>query len=309
MNPIDPTQFLALGEAGMSDALVICNSAEPELVEAARTGESGRHPAYGVEMSSALNALNRFVLAYFEGTGNLTGGPPLKKLSLSEFWGSLRQTVMIATAKTAVDEADVLRWLEPEAIRPSPFTGGALSPDLSAEALAKIPEALNLVDAQFFRELAFEAKSLAARTENIYATLLAMAALEGAHAAYFHSIRRLRFPDLSEELGEDMLREMGLARMLQVTCAMFMKPDERPTEEELAACLSGNSARNNVMHSLRAKGGKAYKARLANAGDFARHPWSILAVYKKFVDALDRLPMDTVERRLDDGPAKDMGVG
>jgi hypothetical protein len=88
-------------------------------------------------------------------------------------------------------------------------------------------------------------------------------------------------------LIEDLLREQGFYSLLQLSAALI--PEAlRPTDDELAQCLSAITKRNSIMHAKQKKG--RYTLRTYSDDELYQGVSALLKLFKVFVDAVDRSP-------------------
>src|SRR5207247_971921 len=137
-------------------------------------------------------------------------------------------------------------------------------------------------------EVAFRAKSLMVQGDFTGALLMAVVALEGAHAAFLGTALMNQLGplgDSAQRVVDDLLREQGMYTLCQLTPFLFMSPAERPAPDALTRSLEGITMRNAIMHSLRKKG--KYKARLYNSAQMSDAFSAVLKVYEAYVSALE----------------------
>jgi hypothetical protein len=293
-------------EALWTDALTIVE--EPRVqesdLEALRKSEESPEPSptnLTGNAFQAIKALNQLIIAYSTATKDLWGGRPLRTLSDIEFFERLRWEITILCPKAHVlREADILQLfnLRPdrEFISLGQLTGDL--DDLSEEELAGIGGMLIRQQEFVFYEFAFQAKSKMVERDFVGAVLMAVVALEAAHAAFVRHalsqrLERLKKARTAEaKLVNNFLREQGLYTLYQMTPFLLMEEGERPSPEVLRACGQGIQMRNDIMHALtNAKG--QYKVRQHVPMKISEAYSAILEVYDCYVRAL--------ESRLDHG--------
>jgi len=134
-------------------------------------------------------------------------------------------------------------------------------------------------------EIAFEAKTKMLAGDYIGALLLAVAAFEGAHAAFVQNELGSRLPAEIKASTEDFLKELGMTLCNQFTPFLLLSEDERPPKELILKAGKGLKYRNEIMHSLRNRGGE-YRIRNRTVGEISEAYSAVLKVYDFYVEAL-----------------------
>ena len=276
-----------------TEALVIVNHPKvlQEEVDKLKTGTTK-----GVNLSRnvfiALSALNEFIGVYSETANTPFGGAPLHMLTNLEFFEHFRlEIAYFAPPQYTVTEKDTLEFFTWRPEKSFVSTGGQLSGDLfdlPRETLEKLPTYLKRFREHAFYELGFKAKSEMVNHDPIVALVLACAALEGAHAAYFRLCLEKPLHSYSngrEELINNLLREQGFYTMIRLTIYVFMPEALRPSEEILQKCLEGIRIRNDIMHAKQSKSG--YKLREHTVSNLHEAYSGIFKVYRCFIEALN----------------------
>lgn len=128
--------------------------------------------------------------------------------------------------------------------------------DLPTDVLAQIHKAIDLHQDFIFYEYSFEAKSKMVAGDYVGALLMAVAALEGVHAAYVHQAFASKLPpDADSSLPDDFLRELGMTLCNQLTPYILMEVDHRPSAVLIGQAERAIKFRNEIMHSLRNRRG------------------------------------------------------
>lgn len=239
-----------------------------------------------------LRLLNEVIFGYARAAGSLWGGQPLRLLDLSTLlmsssfeFGMLRD---VNHDMTKHDIESILRGLPKEELRQLPQLTDSLV-DLDDSVMDQVPGFIAVLRQHAYHEIAYKAQMASVQGDPIVALLLACAALEGAHA---HFVRSSLSPHLIgqknyERLIEDLFREQGFYSLLQLSAALI--PEAlRPTDDELAQCLSAITKRNSIMHAKQKKG--RYTLRTYSDDELYQGVSALLKLFKVFVDAVDRSP-------------------
>lgn len=241
----------------------------------------------------ATKALNQVIIAYSTSTKQLWGGKPLRMLSDTEFFERLRWEITILCPKGYVlQDSDILQLfnLRPDRELISLGTLVGYLDDLGEEDLASIEGSLVRQREFIFYESAFQANSKMVERDFVGALLMAVVALEGAHAAFVRHVLLQQLRPLEEnrirELVGNFLRVEGLHTLCQVTPFLLMEEGERPTPEVLKQCVKGIEMRNDIVHAkTNAKG--RYKARQHAPMKISDAFSAIMKVYDCYVRALE----------------------
>jgi hypothetical protein len=228
--------------SAFSQALIVLRRPRIEAEELKAIQEAVSQPEMHVggltrNAFQALKSLNAFLVAYHSATGQMTGGSHLHKLSDMDFFDNLRwELTILCPENHHFDDEELLQCfdLKPErGIRAGEQSTGQLD-DLPEETFAQFDNAISHYADYLFYELAFEAKSRMFERDFVGALLLAVVALEGAHAAFLRYSLTQKLPtDKANELIENLLRDAGLYNLYQVTPFLLMDDQERPSVEQL----------------------------------------------------------------------------
>jgi len=280
-----------------TEAMVLLErpSLPDEALAAVRSSESFDSIAplgFDLDTFAVLAAVNQAIVGYHSGTGVAVGGCVLRPLSLSTYLDSVRwQITVLCPPDYVLSDEDVIGMFRARPARELVTTGhltGDLD-DLSPQALAQIPRAIRLQADHIFYEFALLAKAAAFDSDYRAALLMAVIALEGAHARLVREELRSHIParkDDTRQLAERLLREQGVWTLLQLTPHLFMRPEERPPEGDLDLCVKAIEVRNAVMHALTDARGRP-KARKFSNQDLSALSAAVLRVYQCFVSALE----------------------
>jgi hypothetical protein len=277
-----------------SDALVIIGSPKisKEGLDRLRNWkpDKGSFPITGTEdMFKAMQALNHFVIAYATTTKNVYGGSPLRLFRPSDYFAHHKWQIAIIAPKgeplTNENIIQMLEWRPNIKISSLGSLWGQLD-DIGAEDLVGIENTMSLQNDFVFFEIAFEAKSKMASDDYIGALLMAVAALEGAHAAFVHHELGARLNQNSDRsLPDEFIRELGLHLCNRLTPYLLMGEAERPSQELIQQCEKGIKIRNEIMHALKNNKGK-YRLRTRTHEEISNAYSGVLRVYNCYVSAL-----------------------
>jgi len=78
---------------------------------------------------------------------------------------------------------------------------------------------------------------------------------------------------------EDLARTLGLHKLVSLTPARFMAPEEMPTEESVEACCAAIHRRNGIIHAKRTRDG-LYRSPLSVDEGLGKHINAALLVYE-----------------------------
>ena len=117
---------------------------------------------------------------------------------------------------------------------------------------------------------------------------MAVAALEGVHAAFVEEVLSSRLPsDAEPSLPDDFLRELGMTLCNRLTPYIFMEPHERPAADLIAKAERALKFRNEVMHSLRNRRG-TYRTRTRTNRELTDAYSATLKVYESYQAAFEQ---------------------
>lgn len=211
----------------------------PEALDAVRnwTPKEGETPAVTADGSTfaAMEALNNFIVAYASGAKQLFGGQPLRLLTTNDLVDLDRWDITIfCEPNEELSDEDCLEAFNIKADRQFISSGritGHLDDLPVEETRISIDEHLSLQESFIHHELAFEAKSKMVSGDYIGALLLAVAALEGAHAAFVQQELGQRLPEAESDLPEEFIRELGMSLCNRLTPYLLMSEQERPNHD------------------------------------------------------------------------------
>lgn len=245
---------------------------------------------FPLDESRQVDALNRCITAYHTASGETMGGRPLSLFTWPGWHPYLRYNPIIACRPGRVlSDDELLKWCLAPQPEPSVIRGEGLSVDLSDlpdDTIDAIPEALEQVCRHAFHESAFAAR-LANGLWNpmpMQALLNAIIALEGAHSVFLHSRLEPRLGAMNGKQWdevEEFARVLGLSKLMSLTPALFMTPDEMPSKEAIRECCKAISKRNEIMHAVRTRAG-LYKSRLSKQDGLGKHIKAALDMYEHY---------------------------
>jgi len=238
---------------------------------------------------AAMEALNHFVAAYATGTKQLFGGKPLRFFRTIDFFDFVCWTIAIfCPPDEDLSDDDCLGAFNIKVDREF-IPSGSLYGDFDDlhvdETRLSIDEHLRLQESFIHYELAFEAKSKMVAGDYIGALLLAVAALEGAHAAFVHQELGRRLPNSESVLPEEFIRELGMSLCNRLTPYLLMGEQERPNSELIMQAGHGLKIRNEIMHSLRNRKGQ-YRLRTRTNKEIIEAYSAVLKLYDSYVSAI-----------------------
>jgi hypothetical protein len=240
---------------------------------------------------NAMEALNHFIVGYATVSNAFTGGAPLRLFRPMDFSDVLRWDITILQRRNEPISDQLVQMmfgLQPDKkFRTAGSIVGDLH-DLPGETLSGIGRAIELHRDFVFYESAFEARAKMFAGDAVGALLMAVSALEGAHAAYVHGILASRLPDGDESpLPAEFLRVLGMNLCNQLTPYIFMEADQRPNPDLIAQAEKALRYRNEIMHALRNKSG-TYRWRTRSAKDLSDAYASAVALYEFYRSAFER---------------------
>lgn len=276
-------------------ALVIVSQPKvsPDALDAVRnwTPKEGETPpvmAHGSTFA-AMEALNHFLIAYASGAKQLFGGKPLRLLTTNDLvdldhW----EITILCQPSEELSDQDCLEAFDIKTDREFISSGsitGYLDDLPVDETRISIDEHLRLQESFIHHELAFEAKSKMVTGDYIGALLLAVAALEGAHAAFVQQELGQRLPNTESDLPEEFLRELGMSLCNRLTPYLLMGEQERPNPELIRQAGHGLKIRNEIMHSLQNRRGQ-YRIRTRTNNEISEAYSAVLHLYENYISAL-----------------------
>jgi hypothetical protein len=274
-------------------------------IEAVKAGPSapGAQPPRILEHydhhADVLDALNQFTVAYSLATREWFGGVPLRMLRHEDLWEYVTWDVVLVLPKGYLFEReDYVQLIQLRSARGAHIVATLTGEfhDFGAEVLQRIPAYLSAQEQHIYFELAFEARSRMIAADFRGGLLLAVAALEGAHAAMVQACFANRFQRgvNSSRHAEDFLRGLGMSRALEITPALFLGDADRPDPALVKKCLAAISCRNEIMHALR-NGRGEYKARLRSTDELSKLTVAVLDLTDFFIAAAKALQSDTAK--------------
>lgn len=280
-----------------TDVLIIVERpdiSEPQLEEL-RAGNEPKALTLSSSSFEAMNALNQWINAYSRVLGTLWGGKLLHLLTDIEFFDRLKWEITIyCPAASKFDDEDILKIFDIKAdkefLNVEQLTGDLF--DLDTAQLDGVQNALRTQKEYIFYDFAFQAKTRMGARDFVGALLMAVIALEGAHAAFIrHTLSTRLQPDKEKDevsrLINDLLREQGLYTLYQLTPFLLMEEYERPGGNILKECGKGIQIRNDIMHALTDNKGR-YKLHKHKNIDLTQAYSSVLIVYNSYVTALEK---------------------
>jgi hypothetical protein len=161
--------------------------------------------------------------------------------------------------------------------------------DLSAQVLDKIPAAFTRHQDYVFYEFAFYAKVRIESEDYIGALLMACIALEGVSGTFLKQVREngLSANERKKERNSKKLkRGSGFYERIKTMFSIFMKAEERPSDELLAKCEKAIGIRDDIMHAKYSEG--TYKLRNYQASELLNAYKAMIETYKYFKEALEK---------------------
>jgi len=235
----------------------------------------------------AMGALNHFISAYSLATKDILG-PRL--FNIPDFFNNLKYTLAIYCHPneeiTNNDYNEAFDFPRRE-INCKQVNFGELQDFTIEKARESISEYLKKQEDFVHYELAFEAKTKMLAMDYIGALLLAVAALEGAHAAFVQYELGYRLPAEIKASPEDFIKELGMSLCNQFTPFILLNEEERPDKELIMKAGQGLKYRNEIMHSLRNKKGQ-YRIITRTNSEISEAYSAILSVYDCYIRALEK---------------------
>jgi hypothetical protein len=280
-----------------TDAVIVNH--QPELrqgeFEAIKTGQTGmigpaslRNP--GFRLLKEVIAAHQMVRLgpYVSGMGALW---PRMLTERETFERILVEVVLLADPDCTIDKTIILALLDNIDQLSFSLPSGGVDDlrDYSSEQIAALELAVRKIRNHAFYELKTNAIAAMLGGDSIVAIVLGCAALEGAHGAFMRLVLRDKIPGDDKEFNKFMsslLREQGFYSLVQLSVRVFMKTEERPTDDELKGCLDGVTIRNAIMHASIKKTG-TYKIREFSRSEINDGYSGIMAVYRAFETAVE----------------------
>ncbi|MGO9375541.1 MAG: hypothetical protein ACLQBD_26105 [Syntrophobacteraceae bacterium] len=236
----------------------------------------------------ARQALNSYIMAYGEVTGELFRGQPLRTLGETDFFMSVYRDIPLVGYS--------MEYWTPETIHTlfdlKPVIGeqirGVLH-DLPSDKLNGITECIERQSDFIFYELAFEAEARWVAYDRIPALLMAVAALEGVHGAFVTHMLGSRLPKDADRLAEQFIKELGMSFCNEVIPHLLMSEDDRPPAELIKKVSLALGYRNEIMHALRNKQG-TYKIKTRTSNQIGEAYASVMQMYDYYRIAFEKLP-------------------
>ena len=253
----------------------------------------------------AIGALNRFIIAYATVAKSLMGvSGPLRLLQTEPSAGIMDINLYIhwniailwPIGRAFPDKVfhDMFKLMPPHeppgmiVVRP-PIS------DLTNAELTNIDKILSLQEESFYLELAFEAKSKYLHGDPKGGLLMAVAALEGAHAALVQQelISRLSQngkKNLSKHLRslpDEYLIRLGMSNCIHLTPYLMMDEAEMPPGLLIEKCCTGITIRNEIMHAKTNRQGQP-KIRTRSSKDISDAYSAILKMYEYYIVAIEK---------------------
>jgi hypothetical protein len=302
-----------IGKKGLSvnvlntDAIVAIK--DPEVSEDTLNKLSRRHLDKDIVVSTgsvfkAIEALNRFIVAYATATRSWHGGEPLRRLQTQPTAGisdlnkyvAWHITILWPAGKDLPDSVfhKMFKLMPPHEKQAMGSVTGPIS-DLPAAELANIDKVLSLQEESIYLELAFEARSKYFLGDPKGGLLMAVAALEGAHAALVqyelmsrlsHKGKKKLSKSLASLPGEYLMR-LGMSNCIYLTPYAMMDETEGPPDSLIQECARGLTIRNEIMHAKTNKQGQPL-IRTRSFQEISEAYSAILKMYEYYIAALER---------------------
>jgi hypothetical protein len=210
------------------------------------------------QLFPAMQALNAFIVGYHTATGELFGGRPLQIMTVDDFMNSVSWEINLIGIPVAYWTSETINELfdlkGTRAFQVSATLNGEMF-DLPTDRLMGIGQAIDRLNSFYFYELAFESKAKMVTSNYIGALLLAVAALEGVHAAFVGHVLEAKLPidrtGDDKNIEENFVRELGFSLCNKLTPYIFMDANERPPQDLIQNAATAIKYRNEVMHALR----------------------------------------------------------
>jgi hypothetical protein len=137
---------------------------------------------------------------------------------------------------------------------PIPFTLGGGMYDIPAESIAKLQHDLSHNTHYAFYSLALQAQDYIQQTDYLNALLYSVIAFENAHAELIEHVAETKAGSMeSRKWAQNLLREAGISAMVRLTPSLFMKPENRPSDNTIKDVVRAIEIRNQLAHAKRDK--------------------------------------------------------
>jgi hypothetical protein len=166
--------------------------------------------------------------------------------------------------------------------------------DLSNAELTNIDRVLAFQEESICPELAFEATSKYLHGDPKGGLLMAVAALEGAHAALVQRELMSRLSHLEKKsllekrgsLADEYLIRLGMSSCIRLTPYLLMDEVERPPDTLIQKCSLGITIRNEIMHAKTNNRGPSIRTR--SFQEISEAYSAVLKMYEYYIAALER---------------------
>lgn len=244
----------------------------------------------GSTIFQAMQALNYFILAYATGAKQIFGGKALCLFRTHDFMDSQKWEIAIYCPLEKEFTDDEYKEAFDSRLRHKIKTTGQITGDLYDLSIGDvkicIEEYLVKLENFIHFELASEAKSKMLAGDYIGALLMAVAALEGAHAAFVQFELKKKLPKNKQSLSEEFIKELGMTLCNQLTPYLLMEENERPAPDIIQKVKHGLKIRNEIMHSLQNKRGE-FRLRTRTNKEISDAYSAVLKAYECYVHTLE----------------------
>ena len=261
-------------------------------------GKANSEPGTGViDDPRIVNVLNQFIVAY----GRIIEGPSTVNLVLPLTLADLHsmiewRIVLLCPENYSLTDEELLALFD----RPhhqgfklrsfEAFYKLEHLDDADPSSISQLSQALDRQQDFIFYEFAFLAKSRIFQRDPSGGLLMAVIALEGAHAALVRNVLIPKFSSYGSKeaitKAEDFLRELGMSNLNLMSPFLFMGDGERPSVDQIKSCAKGITLRNQLMHALTDKAGR-YRVRQHGYQELTDACSAVLEVYEYYVKALE----------------------
>jgi hypothetical protein len=249
----------------------------------------------------ALTRLNDVIVGYHHATNDLFGGSPLERLTSVVFFERLRYLHTIACPEShLMNQQELTEVFDARGDRefrsiPGMFTTSNLD-DAPQNTLEKVQDYVGLHQRFLYYQFVLDAKSRMVEGDSVSAILFAVVALEGVHSAILQiSLKEQLKQSVANEQDRQkraeatanrLLMDVGLSESLELTCSLFLSPEDQPPTEELQKCKIGITIRNEIMHALAKKG--QYRLRNRTDAQISEAYSAVLKMYRHFAGLVER---------------------
>jgi hypothetical protein len=253
----------------------------------------------------AFTFLNDVIVGYHHSINNTLGGTFIKRLSLHTFYGRLRYIyTVISPSGYQISESALIEILDTLGEQgfmsfDTPMFSFEGLDDISDAQKSNIQHYSRLHQRFLFYQFALDAKARMIELDYISAIIFAVVALEGVHAVllrmrlYRQLTQSIMNPEVrarqAETTAERLLRDVGFYETLDMTILLFLKPEERPTPEEIKKCKEGITYRNDIMHALVNNRGQ-YRLRNRTNAQISDAYGNVLKIFNHFAMLVERDP-------------------